>query len=32
MQVAGASCVMCAILVAFGHGPWWVQRGARRAG
>jgi MFS family permease len=31
MQVAGASCVMCAILVAFGHGPWWVQRGARRA-
>ena len=26
MQVAGASCVMCAILVAFGHGPWWVRR------
>jgi OPA family glycerol-3-phosphate transporter-like MFS transporter len=27
MQVAGASCVMCAILVAFGHGAWWVRSG-----
>ena len=26
MQVAGASCVMCAILVGFGHGPWWRPR------
>jgi OPA family glycerol-3-phosphate transporter-like MFS transporter len=25
MQIAGASCVMCAILVGFGHGPWWVR-------
>jgi OPA family glycerol-3-phosphate transporter-like MFS transporter len=32
MQVAGASCVMCAILVAFGHGPWWVPRGGSRNG
>jgi OPA family glycerol-3-phosphate transporter-like MFS transporter len=30
MQVAGASCVMCAILVAFGHGPWWAPRTAQR--
>ena len=30
MQIAGASCVMCAILVAFGHGPWWVSRDRRR--
>jgi OPA family glycerol-3-phosphate transporter-like MFS transporter len=29
MQIAGASCVMCAILVAFGHGPWWVRRAQR---
>jgi OPA family glycerol-3-phosphate transporter-like MFS transporter len=26
MQIAGASCVMCAILCSFGHGPWWVSR------
>jgi OPA family glycerol-3-phosphate transporter-like MFS transporter len=29
MQIAGGSCVMCAILVAFGHGPWWVRREAQ---
>ena len=29
MQIAGASCVMCAILCSFGHGPWWVSRGRR---
>jgi OPA family glycerol-3-phosphate transporter-like MFS transporter len=26
MQIAGASCIMCAILCSFGHGPWWVSR------
>lgn len=30
MQIAGGSCIVCAILVAFGHGPWWVRRDARR--
>jgi OPA family glycerol-3-phosphate transporter-like MFS transporter len=32
MQIAGASCVMCAILCSFGHGPWWVSRDRRRSG
>lgn len=26
MMIAGASCWMCAILVAFGRGPWWVPK------
>jgi MFS family permease len=31
MQIAGVSCLMCAILVAFGHGPWWIKRDAAGA-
>lgn len=26
MRIAGFSCWMCALLVAFGRGPWWPAR------
>lgn len=29
MMITGGSCWMCGLLVAFGHGPWWVPKSAR---
>lgn len=29
MTVAGASCLCCATLVCFAHGPWWISRSSR---
>ena len=29
MIIAGFSCWMCAVLVTFGTGPWWVPRAQR---
>jgi len=31
MMIAGASCWMCALLVVFGKGPWWVPKAKRLA-
>lgn len=31
MMFAGFCCFGVAVLVAFGHGPWWVGRAERRA-
>lgn len=29
MMIAGVSCWMCAFLVVFGKGPWWVPKARR---